>query len=213
MSQSDERDIWDAVDEICQHTAGDPDPVSMMTDGEDVRRSDLSVVVLRGRAVIEMFRQWAERNNIYERQRDIDGSFRQAFEGGDEGLAAAFRVLERVPNLDLAHAEQERLKYDADEETVCTHPDHTRVCNKPGCVAATLRRSDGSMRCAAGHPTRWCEVSERDAAVTAERKRILDEIYFNTATGALLSPKQWAEVKEAILTKEAVAASKEPGHG
>ncbi len=52
----------------------------------------------------------------------------------------------------------------------CCATDHARVCDKPGCVAATIRRDDGHRYCAAGHPTRWCEVSERDAAEERVKK-------------------------------------------
>lgn len=67
--------LEDAFDVLREWTAGDPDPVSMVTEGDE-RRQEISVVVLRGHAVIEMFRQWAERNELFDRERDIDGTRR-----------------------------------------------------------------------------------------------------------------------------------------
>lgn len=56
--------------------AKDPDPVSMFTEGDE-QQHGCSVVVLRGQQVIEMFRQWAERNGILHRDRDVDGEARE----------------------------------------------------------------------------------------------------------------------------------------
>lgn len=36
----------------------------------------------------------------------------------------------------------------------------SRVCDTPGCVAAVVRRDDGSRRCAAGHATRWVDAAD-----------------------------------------------------
>lgn len=73
-----EAEFDDALDVVIGATEGDPDPVSMITQFK-VRPEEptATVVVLRDPAVIEMLRQWAERQGIYRRDRDIDGTPRE----------------------------------------------------------------------------------------------------------------------------------------
>ena len=73
----DETTVLDhAFDALRQGAASDPEPVAMFTDDSDEQNQDVSIVVLRGSATIEMFRQWAERNGILHRDRDVDGTHR-----------------------------------------------------------------------------------------------------------------------------------------
>jgi len=72
------------------------------------------------------------------------------------GLIAALREAREV----LAKLETEG----------CCATDHARVCDKPGCNAAIVRLDNGNRVCANMHPTRWCEVSERAAAIARAEK-------------------------------------------
>lgn len=89
---------------------------------------------------------------------------------GDMEVMVGRVALEHLPAL---LAEVARLREAAEEP--CCATDHARVCAKPGCIAANVRRDDGHVYCAAGHPTRWCEVSERDAAL-AEVARLREAL-------------------------------------
>ena len=41
----------------------------------------------------------------------------------------------------------------------------TRVCDKPGCIAAVVRRDNGSRVCGAGHESRWVDKADYDEAL------------------------------------------------
>ena len=71
----------------------------------------------------------------------------------------------------------------------CCMEDHARVCDQSGCIAANVRRDSGRVECAAGHPTRWCEVSERDAALARADK----------AEAALQGERERADAAERIV--------------
>jgi hypothetical protein len=73
----------DAFEKLCDWSANDPDPVSMYTEGDE-RHAEVSVVVLRTQPVIEMFRQWAERNFILRRDLDVRGRPRTPTPSEDE---------------------------------------------------------------------------------------------------------------------------------
>lgn len=62
-----------AMDTLLKASKDDPDPVTMFTSVDQRGVHQASVVVLRGPAVVEMFRQWAERNGIYNRDNGPDG--------------------------------------------------------------------------------------------------------------------------------------------
>jgi hypothetical protein len=62
-----------AMDILIAASSGDPDPVSMFTYVGKNGHDATSVVVMRGEATIEMFRQWAERNAYYNRANGFDG--------------------------------------------------------------------------------------------------------------------------------------------
>jgi hypothetical protein len=42
----------------------DPDPVSMLTLGEDPSHCEACVVVLKGQDTVTLFREWAKRNRV-----------------------------------------------------------------------------------------------------------------------------------------------------
>jgi hypothetical protein len=56
---------------LVRNAQDDTDRVSMLTLGDNEDTSELSVVVIKGRAEIEMFRQWAERNRLFTRGKGI----------------------------------------------------------------------------------------------------------------------------------------------
>lgn len=61
-----------------------------------------------------------------------------------------------------------------DLDKPCCATDHARVCNQPGCHAATIKAEGdgGGLRCAMGHPTRWVDYAEYEAqAAQLERLR------------------------------------------
>lgn len=53
--------------EILAHAEEDTDRVSMLTLG-DKGHSEAAIVIIKGHAEIELFRQWAERNKIFNRE-------------------------------------------------------------------------------------------------------------------------------------------------
>jgi hypothetical protein len=58
---------------LLRDAEGDSDRVSMLTLGDDENKSEAAIVVIRGNAEIELFRQWAERNRIFTRGKSIGG--------------------------------------------------------------------------------------------------------------------------------------------
>lgn len=58
--------------------------------------------------------------------------------------------------MDRYHKERDAARQEA--------ADAKRVCDKPGCLSAVVRKDDGSRFCAAGHASRFVERSDMDAA-------------------------------------------------
>lgn len=103
-----------------------------------------------------------EGDAAYWRQR-AERAERQLAEAREEGAAA---VADLTLELTTAREQIDKLMSmagAANAEVMVLQrqlAEASRVCDQPGCTAAVVRRDDGARVCAAGHRSRWVEVTD-----------------------------------------------------
>ena len=141
-------------------------------------------------AVRHVVRDFRERAEKAERERD---AYRTELvldrEGADE-LRRAFGAHDHETFHDFVrrlHAELHEARLDA-----------SRVCYRPGCTAAVIRREDGSRYCASGHQPRCDEAIQRAEEAEAELVEVRER-------------QQLAEASEARLVDESLEIARALG--
>lgn len=81
--------------------------------------------------------------------------------------------------------------------------DASRVCAKPGCLAAVVRRDDGRRVCAAGHASRWVEAAESEAA----RQELKDALVLLDKLRKTLACTDDSQILDSVERLQSTAAS------
>ena len=80
----------------------------------------------------------------------------------------------------------------------------THICDTPGCLAAVVRRDNGSRVCGAGHPSRW--VDRADLVASEARETTLREALISIVDGSMRSRPQAVIDELRDIARAALAA-------